>query len=425
MTLLLFVAVVVSLPSATLGGGCIAGQYDSAAGGCEVCAADTYSVSIGSHECKACPAGKHSSGTAPAAHDSPLDCIATERTVSDSLDIGVNLPPLTADGFVFDISDDPSWLTTNTRTFKDLMKVSTSFKETRGHSVPEAGVQVAAFDEVTGRKTTDWVHYNIPAEVYPTFTRNDGYPDHLASIDGYWGQKRISAVAHIGKGGAYVKAGVYICMYMGQPGAARPGEGLNATTGAPAPVSPLRFEKDAAEVSFDATRQRYEVRVEHPEAGILIRIISTDPSEPIHGITFVPAEFEASDLVAEPFHPEFLARLAGTHVLRFAGWQLPNRLGDRTGIVHGNGCVYGESPCPQDWSARPLTTDQTQAGSMGVALEYMIQLANTLGASVWFSQPDTDEGTKGVDAYIRAFAGMVLRDLHDKAKVYVNARVAT
>jgi hypothetical protein len=88
--------------------------------------------------------------------------------------------------------------------------------------------------------------------------------------------------------------------------------------------------------------------------------------------------------------------------------------------VVGNGCEYG-GRCPQQWSERPVPSHQTQAGSKGVAVEYMVKLANAVNASVWFTSPDT---AGAVDGYIRSFASEVAATLHADAKVYVEWRHA-
>ena len=253
---------------------------------------------------------------------------------------------------------------------QDLMKVSSPMRESTGFNAPEAGVQAAAFDD-SGARTGSWVNYNIPAEYYPTFTRADGYPDRLGSFEQWGSEVRLTAVTHIGKGGAHVPVGLYTCTYLGDPAASRVGESAVA-------VSPLLFEQDAVELDFDPVARRYTVRVT-PVQGVAIRIMSTDPLNPIRGIRFVHEDHEAT-ADDSPFHPDLLELLAGVPVLRFAGWQLTNRM--RNGAVVGNGCDYG-GRCPQSWGNRPLSSHQTQAGSKGVALEYMLLLANAVNASVY------------------------------------------
>jgi hypothetical protein len=67
-----------------------------------------------------------------------------------------------------------------------------------------------------------------------------------------------------------------------------------------------------------------------------------------------------------------------------------------------------------NFSDRPTHTMQTQGGRGGVALEHMIQLANTLDADPWFCMPHL-----ATDDYIREFAKMVRRQLKPNLKIYI------
>ena len=60
-----------------------------------------------------------------------------------------------------------------------------------------------------------------------------------------------------------------------------------------------------------------------------------------------------------------------------------------------------DSPVKQ-WSQRTLPPMQTQGSKNGVALEYMMALANTLHADPWFCMPHMTD-----DIYIEKFAEMV------------------
>ena len=65
------------------------------------------------------------------------------------------------------------------------------------------------------------------------------------------------------------------------------------------------------------------------------------------------------------------------------------------------------------WADRPTPNMQTQ-GQKGVALEYMIQLANTLNTDPWFCMPHL-----ATDEYIRNFAVMVKENLKPNLKIYI------
>ena len=59
----------------------------------------------------------------------------------------------------------------------------------------------------------------------------------------------------------------------------------------------------------------------------------------------------------------------------------------------------------RSWENRSLPTDQTQAGPGGVCVEYMVELANRLGADPWFSMPKAAETqSDSLDPYAMSFA---------------------
>jgi hypothetical protein len=67
-----------------------------------------------------------------------------------------------------------------------------------------------------------------------------------------------------------------------------------------------------------------------------------------------------------------------------------------------------------DWSDRPTPNLQTQGGEAGVALEYLIALANTLHADPWFCMPH-----RATDDYVRRFAQMVKSQLDPNLSVHI------
>ena len=67
-----------------------------------------------------------------------------------------------------------------------------------------------------------------------------------------------------------------------------------------------------------------------------------------------------------------------------------------------------------NWSDRITTTSATQATSKGVALEYLIQLANTLKIDPWFTIP-----AQASDDYVQKFAAMVRDRLDPTLKAHV------
>lgn len=95
------------------------------------------------------------------------------------------------------------------------------------------------------------------------------------------------------------------------------------------------------------------------------------------------------------FTPEFLDDMRGFKVIRFMDWMRTNN-----------------APLAR-WENRPKPTDVSQLRA-GMALEYMVEMANTLGADPWFTLPlDTDP------TYYRNFATYVRDHLAPGRKAYV------
>ncbi len=140
---------------------------------------------------------------------------------------------------------------------------------------------------------------------------------------------------------------------------------------------------------------RIRVRIE-PEAGQLsLALKKTNPRNPVRNIRFILPGFEDT-YQKQPFHPDFLKRWGDFQVLRFMDFQRTNG-------------------SPQvNWTDRSRPSMQTQGQPSGVALEHLIQLANTLKADPWFCMPHL-----ATDDYVRQFATMVRRDLHPDAKIYI------
>jgi hypothetical protein len=167
--------------------------------------------------------------------------------------------------------------------------------------------------------------------------------------------------------------GVYTCLYDGQ------GE--------------LKFAHGTSVVDEKPGRIKVQVK---PEQNLLtLAITKTDPKDPVRNIRFILPGFE-NTYSTQPFHPDFLKRWQKFKVLRFMDFQRTN------------------NSRQTDFSDRPTPAIQTQGDSGGVALEYMIQLANTLNANPWFCIPHL-----ATDDYIREFAKMVKQQLKPNLKVYI------
>lgn len=125
---------------------------------------------------------------------------------------------------------------------------------------------------------------------------------------------------------------------------------------------------------------------------IIARIIQSEPSDPVRNIRL----YETS-AAHEPstFRQAFLKRMSGMSAIRFMDWMKTNNSEVRK------------------WEDRPRKNRFTQTEG-GVALEYMIELANKVKAAPWFNIPHLAD-----DDYVRRFAQQVLGDLDPGLPVYV------
>ncbi|MCW2411186.1 MULTISPECIES: hypothetical protein [unclassified Sphingobium] len=129
-------------------------------------------------------------------------------------------------------------------------------------------------------------------------------------------------------------------------------------------------------------------------AGTWLRFANINPSDPIRNA-------DCREVDADPnatFDPTYLAEVKRYGVLRFMKWSY--------GGVEGN--------LPVRWETRTKLGDEVVNGPDGVALEYMIQLANELKADPWFCVPWNAD-----DEYVRKFAELVRTRLDPSLKAYV------
>lgn len=140
---------------------------------------------------------------------------------------------------------------------------------------------------------------------------------------------------------------------------------------------------------------RILVDVKSDQNLLTVRVTATDPGDPVRNIRVVLPGF-ADTYEDQPFHPDFLKRWEKFKVLRFMDLQRTNN----SEQVH--------------WSDRSTPAMQTQGDEAGVALEYLIKLANTLEADPWFCMPH-----RATDDYVRSFAEMVKAELKPGLKIYI------
>lgn len=137
---------------------------------------------------------------------------------------------------------------------------------------------------------------------------------------------------------------------------------------------------------------------ENTEGGFFfVSIHDTDPGSTgdyIRDITVMRQEHETLYDVGAVFNPEWLEVIENAHEIRFMDWMRTNN----SQVVS-----WDDMPGP----------DQTGSPS-GVAVEYMVQLANETGAIPWFNMPHLAD-----EEYIRNFATYVRDNLDPALQVKV------
>jgi hypothetical protein len=201
----------------------------------------------------------------------------------------------------------------------------------------------------------------------PLDLTEDGWVRSLRG-DGHFADSIILSRPHLG-----YPAGVYTCLYEGK--------------------GRIQFAYRTKVVEEAPGRIRVQV---NSDLDLLsLRITEADPTDPIRNIRVILPGFEDT-YADQPFHPEFLQRWEKFKALRFMDLQRTN------------------NSTQTNWSDRATPKMQTQGTEAGVALEYLIQLANTLDADPWFCMPH-----QATDDYIRRFAETVKAGLKPGLKIYI------
>lgn len=207
---------------------------------------------------------------------------------------------------------------------------------------------------------------------------NNGQPFAGTTADGYPllnpGQFARTQMAWSLEG--HYPGGVYTCRYDGQ--------------------GTIAFSGDAAILSQGPGEILVAVTPGLTVNGVRLNITTTDPADPVRNIRLLMPGFETED-PEHPFHPDFLARWEKFKTIRFMNWQ-------RTNLS-----------TVEEWSQRTPATWTTQADlQAGVAIEYMIRLANELHADPWFCMPH-----RASDDFVLQFATLVHDTLDPTLKVYL------
>jgi hypothetical protein len=183
----------------------------------------------------------------------------------------------------------------------------------------------------------------------PISLRDDGYPASL--LPGQIVGKLLLRNLHL-----HAPAGSYVALFDG-----------DGTIDVQFDAKVTAVYRNRVEFTFRPTTVPGCTAAYCSDNGILLRITATNPANPVRNIRVIMPGFEHTYLT-QPFHPVFLKNMEHYSVLRFMNWQATNNNNET------------------NWVDRVLQSDDTQA-SRGVALEYMILLANTLGANPYFSIP--------------------------------------
>lgn len=202
------------------------------------------------------------------------------------------------------------------------------------------------------KMSAPWIIRSLSDTSYkgvPTLTK-DGW---IASLNS--GQYAFTQIMNSGDG--HIPGGVYTVFYTGK--------------------GTLDFRWRGVEVLSQSDGQaKLRVTPETAINGIAIKIMATDPADPIRDIRVILPGYESS-YTTQVFNPAFLATLKPFKVLRMMAWNRTNRADT------------------VEWADRRPPTYATQASDLGnaqqpmtgVAYEYQIDLANTLGADPWVNAP--------------------------------------
>lgn len=132
-----------------------------------------------------------------------------------------------------------------------------------------------------------------------------------------------------------------------------------------------------------------------PQNSVLLKILATSKTDPVRNIRMYLPGFDPSK-GAPLFNPDYLDFLRGFRVIRFMDW------------ANANGSDVVE------WNARARVEHASQDRKPGVALEYMVRLAEALNANPWFTVPHAAS-----DDYVRGMAMLIKRQIAPDRKFYL------
>lgn len=221
----------------------------------------------------------------------------------------------------------------------------------------------------------------IPQDVAPGGDWDNGHA--IATDENGWvtsldaGQAVATLMMTRGEG--IYPAGEYLCLYEGE--------------------GTIEFQASATEVWAEAGR--IGVNITPSASGhARLRITSTNPANYIRNIRLIMPGYEENyDTLV--FSPDFLSTLSGFEVLRFMDWGATN---------HSEVITWDDRTTPNSYTQmRHLGEDDA-----GVALEYMVDLANANLSDAWICIP-----TKANDNYVVNAAALIRDRLDPRLRVFV------
>lgn len=160
----------------------------------------------------------------------------------------------------------------------------------------------------------------------------------------------------------------------------------------------LEYGFDARKDTIASKPGRDVLTVTPGNDGIYLKITATDPHHAGNYLRNIRVLMPGQEQTyqTQPFHPQFLQKIAPYSVLRFMNWMRANDTDQ------------------QQWQNRSLPADARYATTAGAPLELMLALANRTQADPWFTLPH-----QATDDYISQFALLTLHTLIPTRKVYV------
>jgi hypothetical protein len=180
----------------------------------------------------------------------------------------------------------------------------------------------------------------------------------------------------------------------------------------------VTFGFDARTIASGRTaagRNYADLEVTPSAAGIAMRIETTNANDPARNFNVWMPDWDGRSFAGQrwqpgagfsPFHPLFLRRLAPFKTIRFMGMQETNSSDIRTWADRRDALDIRQGSGSGGTASEPVVN--------GMAVEYMVQLANDLDADPWFNMPHMAD-----DGFVRSFATYVRDHLEPGRTAYV------